>query len=325
MSDDCRCNREPKARSSRSSSRIGGGFLQRFSAAVMVVVVSACGGSEALAPVQDVGDVAARQPMGEVQSGDTLYSFAWRYGFDYREIAQWNGLGPPYRLQTGERLRLSPGGAAARGSAARAPTESAHVTAARPPARLADPAVAIPDPAPQRSASARPKTRPQPSTLTTTPKTRAQPTISAPATVASKDAVPPSPKPRSSDRQEPKRWYWPVKGKVVQRFNLARPGGQGIRIAASPDASVVAARGGKVVYVGGGLPGYGKLIIVKHAESLLTAYGYVDRALVKEGEQVKGGQAIATVASNGVDETPVLHFEVRRDGKPTDPLVFLSG
>lgn len=303
------CKRGAKAWSPRSFVRIG----ERASVGLLVFALSACGGSEALAPVQDAGDLAARQPMGEVQSGDTLYSFAWRYGSDYREIAQWNGLGPPYRVQAGERLRLSPGGAVTRPSTAPAPTESIHVAAARPPATLPDPAMVMPESTPRPIASSTSEKRPQP-------------TASTPVTVVSKATTPVAPKtPSSSDSRQAKRWYWPVEGKVVQRFNLARPGGQGIRIAASRDASIVAARGGKVVYVGGGLPGYGKLIIVKHSEDLLTAYGYLDRAFVKEGEQVEGGQAIATVAGNGADETTALHFEVRRDGKPTDPLVFLSG
>ena len=94
---------------------------------------------------------------------------------------------------------------------------------------------------------------------------------------------------------------------------------------AAPDAPVVAARDGKVVYLGGGLPGYGRLIIVKHSDDLLTAYGYLGRTFVMEGDKVRGGDVIAVVATGQNKSASQLHFEVRRKGQPTDPLDYISG
>lgn len=274
----------------------------------LALALAACGGNDALAPVQDGKDLSARQPSGEVQPGDTLYSFAWRYGFDYREIAEWNGLGAPYRVRAGDLLRLSPGGVTVRQPGTPAPVESGQVTVARAPAPIRG-ATSVP-PRPPLPASAAPRI--------SSPPPSAAPEHREPVRA-------PSPPKSVPVKRSPSGWYWPVKGKVAQGFDPGRPGGQGIRFATARNAPVAAARDGKVVYVGGGLPGYGKLIIVKHTEDLLTAYGYLGKTFVKEGEAVAGGQAIAIVTSSGTEGAPKLHFEIRRDGKPTDPLAFLSG
>ncbi len=120
----------------------------------------------------------------------------------------------------------------------------------------------------------------------------------------------------------PERWYWPAKGVLVPNRNTAGVG-DGINISAGLETPVFAASTGKVVYSGSGLTGYGKLIIVKHNDRYLSAYGYNNELLVKEGDLVKGGQRIATMGY-GPGKVPMLHFEIRRDGKPVKPLDYLK-
>jgi len=118
------------------------------------------------------------------------------------------------------------------------------------------------------------------------------------------------------------RWRWPLRGKVVQGFRPGDRTRQGIRIAGRPGQKVLAAEGGIVVYSDGGLKGYGNLVIVKHNGNYLSAYGFNRRLLVSEGVRVRRGQGIAEVgqASDGAYR---LHFEVRRNGAPVDPLKYL--
>jgi lipoprotein NlpD len=118
------------------------------------------------------------------------------------------------------------------------------------------------------------------------------------------------------------RWSWPVQGKVVSRFKAADPLRSGIKIAGSQGKQILSAESGKVVYSGSGLIGYGRLIIVKHNDKYLSAYGHNRKILVAEGEQVTKGQKIAEMGTSN-SGAPVLHFEIRRDGKPVDPLRLL--
>ena len=115
-------------------------------------------------------------------------------------------------------------------------------------------------------------------------------------------------------------WTWPARGRVVSGFGKGDRGG--IAIAGRRGQPVMAARDGRVVYTGSGLAGYGRLIIVKHSERLLTAYAHNDRLLVREGQTVRAGQKIAEMGSTGADRVK-LHFEVRRDGKPLNPMRYL--
>lgn len=117
-------------------------------------------------------------------------------------------------------------------------------------------------------------------------------------------------------------WLWPVGGKVLSRFDAASIGPKGIALAGNAGDAVRAARGGRVVYTGSSLVGYGQLVIIKHDDVYLSAYAHNSKLLVKEGEQVKAGQVIAEMGSSGTDRTQ-LHFEVRRNGDPIDPLQVL--
>ncbi|MEX0374333.1 peptidoglycan DD-metalloendopeptidase family protein [Spiribacter pallidus] len=127
---------------------------------------------------------------------------------------------------------------------------------------------------------------------------------------------------RSSAPSGPVAWQWPVEGQVVRRFNANALGKQGITIAAEPGTTVRAAGDGEVVYSGNGLRGYGNLVIVKHNERFLTAYGYNRTVLVSEGDRVSGGDAIARMGSAG-NHPGELHFEVREQGSPVNPTDYL--
>lgn len=119
----------------------------------------------------------------------------------------------------------------------------------------------------------------------------------------------------------PRRWQWPVEGRVLASFAPAK-GQKGLDIAGREGDPVHAAAAGKVVYAGGALKGYGQLVIIKHDEEYLTAYGHNARLLVREGAKVEAGEQVATMGL-GPENRPLLHFEIRRFGKPLDPLPLL--
>lgn len=150
-----------------------------------------------------------------------------------------------------------------------------------------------------------------------------QPPASASSPRKAKPAAPPVSSPaRSNARSGPIKWHWPIQGKVVRAFDAGEGVSNGIDIEGRRGQPVASAAGGVVVYAGGGLRGYGKLIIVKHNDTYLSAYGHNRVLLVKEGQTVKGGQVVAEVGANGA-EGEMLHFEIRRNGKPENPLDYL--
>lgn len=114
------------------------------------------------------------------------------------------------------------------------------------------------------------------------------------------------------------RWIWPTKGKTALGYKSDDPSRKGIKISGRLGQPVVAAESGKVVYAGSGLLGYGRLVIIKHTRNYLSAYGYNNRILVKEGQGVKKGERIAEMGRKGSSE-PMLHFEIRRNGTPVNP------
>jgi len=132
---------------------------------------------------------------------------------------------------------------------------------------------------------------------------------------------PPRPLPQIPAQPSPK-WTWPTGGRINVEFG-AKPGsGTGVLINGKTGQAIVAAASGRVVYAGGGLIGYGQLIILKHNDTYLSAYGYTASLLVKEGQEVKKGQRIATMGE-GPERKPRLHFEIRRNGQPVNPRQFL--
>lgn len=223
-------------------------------------------------------------PIYEVRRGDTLYSIAFRYGLDWRDVSSWNKIEAPYMIRPGQELRLSP----------------------PPPGR---PALAVPaesEPPPRESAADSSSADPPA-------------TIEPPQTSLAETQAPPDP--GVGRVVSGLRWQWPTTGVVLEGYDPAATR-RGIAIGGREGQSVVAAAKGEIVYSGTGLIGYGELIIVKHSETMLSAYGHNRRRLVEEGDRVGAGQTIAEMGRNERDEV-VLHFEIRRDGQPVDPLGFL--
>lgn len=194
----------------------------------------------------------------EVKRGDTLYSIAWRYGLDFRQLAKRNGIGAGYTIYPGQTLQLV--GTSAPASA-------------------------------------------------NTPTTVSNSSSRTPVNVA---ATPTRPMPRGA-------WRWPAAGAVIAKFGDANATGKGIAIGGAQGDPIVASADGKVVYAGSGLIGYGKIIIVKHSEEYLSAYGHNENIYVREGEQVKQGDRIASMG-RGPGNKPLLHFEIRINGDAVDPL-----
>lgn len=141
-----------------------------------------------------------------------------------------------------------------------------------------------------------------------------------PAPVAPKPVVPPKPAPGPANSGF--NWRWPAEGVVIGRFTSGDATKQGVDIAGANGQAVRASSDGVVVYSGGGLVGYGELIIIKHSESWLSAYGHNRKRLVNEGQNVKAGQQIAEMGRSGASRD-MLHFEIRYNGKPVDPLQYL--
>ncbi len=148
----------------------------------------------------------------------------------------------------------------------------------------------------------------------------------APTTTRSPVAKMPTIKPVITDKSTSvtgvTEWIWPAKGRIIRTYSPNNGLNKGIDIEGRLGESVHSAGAGTVVYSGDGLRGYGKLLIIKHDEIYLSAYAHNDKLLVKEGEKVKGNQKIAEIGSSGTDTTK-LHFEIRRKGKPVDPLKYL--
>lgn len=234
-----------------------------------------------------------------VKRGDTLYAIAFRLGVDFRELAARNGIKAPYTINVGQVLQTSMPKAVAS-------SKSSKTGGSRK--------VATTRTASSNSESSATKSKTTSGTATKSP---------APSARAAKQTQP-SKKASSSKSVEPNRpvsrWRWPSRGKVVRTF--ASNVHKGIDIAGSRGDPVTATAAGKVVYAGAGVTGYGSLIIVKHNDTYLSAYGHNEQLLVSEGSVVTVGQQIATMGSSGTNSVK-LHFELRRLGKPVDPLTLL--
>jgi lipoprotein NlpD len=251
-----------------------------------------------------------------VVRGDTLYGIAFRHGVDFRELARWNAIPSPYTIYPGQRLRLDDG--SARRSAATPPRAPRTRTPATPP---------VPD----RSLTQMPVhappggTRPPavaPPPVTTNP---SAPRSAAPAVPVAATPTPlPSPPPAlaSATPSGKVAWRWPASGQLVSRYTAGDPTRQGINIAGNSGQPVYAAAAGEVVYSGAGLIGYGELVIIKHSDEFLSAYGHNRKRLVAEGQRVTAGQQIAEMGRSGAARD-MLHFEIRRSGKPIDPMPLL--
>lgn len=258
---------------------------------VLILLASSLVGCRSAPPVPVVdrqtgsaSKVDTSGPVYVVKKGDTLYSIALDNGLYYRDVQAWNSLENPNIIQAGQSLRLSPPGDRPAGA------KTSPVTV--PPTVQAQPVVEQKPLGPAQP----PKAEVKPT----------QPPVTA-TTAAAAEAMP--------------GWAWPAKGKVVGAFGDGA-GGKGIDIAGNPGDPVMAVGEGKVVYVGSGLRGYGQMVIVKHENNYLTAYAHNRKLLVTEGQNVRQGQKIAEMGDSDADRVK-LHFEVRKQGKPVDPALYL--
>ena len=246
--------------------------------------LAGCFGGANYAPVVERQERISSVPAAHlVNRGETLYSIAWRYSLDFKGLARTNNIAPPYIIYPGQSLRL------------KTALSTALVTATPVSKGV------------QASDS-------QGVAKTTTLHKKPR---------ASRDN-------RGSDagfaldrNRYPFTWRWPAKGKMIRRYSSSSTMHKGIDIKGKLGDSVYAANSGKIVYAGSGLVGYGKLLIIKHDDHYLSAYGHNSKLLVSEGELVKVGQRIAKFGDTGTDKVK-LHFEIRKKGKPVNPLGLLS-
>jgi lipoprotein NlpD len=262
--------------------------LKLFVILIALLLIPSCT-SHFIAPVQDKSQHVINRPKTHVViPGDTLFSIAWRYGLKYEALAKHNGISAPYIIRPSQVIRLDVVG-----------THASQVAKG---------------PLNQRIVNVKPYSK-------------------------TGNKSPLSANKSHSGRQENKtekaiggankvhawaapQWRWPASGALISTFQGSNALNKGIDLGGKLGEPVLAAAAGQVVYSGSGLRGYGKLLIVKHSETFLSAYAHNDKLLVKEGDFVKAGHRIADMGSSGTDRVK-LHFEIRRDGMPVDPLKFL--
>lgn len=264
-----------------------------------------------------------------IQKGDTLISVALANGLDYRELAAWNNIANPNLIKLGEVLRLAPPGGVMVAS------PSAAAEQAQAGAAVATPLIITPAPSATPLANTE-KVKTEPKAVTVPYSEQAYAKLSAEAAaaattgaVATVAATPvttspaPTTAPAAATANDDVDWAWPIqpapKGKIVATFTDAN---KGVDISGTKGTAILASSPGKVVYSGAGLRGYGRLVIIKHNATWLSAYAHNEKILVAEGEEVKKGQKIAEMGSSDADQVK-LHFEIRKQGKPVDPLKFL--
>ena len=278
-----------------------------------------------------------------VKKGDTLYRIALEHGQDYRDVVAWNNITNPNAIKEGQVLRVAPPGAApaTAGEAVVAqPVVTTPVVESRPLDAPGKVTAATPPPVATEGLKREPRGGKEPySDEAYTRLNRAGETVAKAPVVAvdpkqepkpevQPEARPePKPEPKPESRPEPAAagpdevaWQWPSSGKVISSFSDS--GNKGVDFGGKAGDPVAAAADGKVVYVGTGIRGFGQLLIVKHNATFLSAYAHNRKILVAEGQQVRRGQKVAEMG-NTDSEIVKLHFEIRKQGKPTDPLAYL--
>jgi lipoprotein NlpD len=299
---------------------------------VLVLLLPVIGGcaSHAPAPVEDRVAPMAAKPVAPaapvtsdsriayhtVKKGETLYSIALDSGQDYKDVAAWNNLDNPNLIRIGQQLRVTPlengavavakpvissgpveikpAGTATAGTGINTETLKREPKGGKLPWSDEALATARPGDVMAKPAETRPETRPA-------------------------EPAPPE-KPVVAGAGDEVDWIWPVNGKLIAPY--AEGGGKGIDIAGKAGDPVLAAASGVVSYAGAGLRGYGNLVVLRHNATYLSVYAHNSKLLVKEKDTVVKGQKIAEMGSTDA-ESPRLHFEIRRQGKPADPQKFL--
>lgn len=251
----------------------------------------------------------------QVRRGDSLHAIAFNYALDWRDLAEWNGIRAPYTIYPEQQLRLSPAGprqASSPGEVVTRPAPQPAGAVSRDTATGGD--------TPDKDAGLRSV---QESPASATPAGQPAPPPAAEPVTEPAGTPPPQPGPaRAVPPGDPDRWQWPVEGRILSTFQANDPARNGIDIGGEEGQAVRAAAAGEVVYSGSGLIGYGELIIIKHSDRMLSAYAHNRRRLVAEGQWVAAGEHLAEMGRNDRNQ-PMLHFEIRVNGTPQDPLRYL--
>jgi lipoprotein NlpD len=238
--------------------------------------------SDYLAPLSERSSAPDWRPgTYHIKPGDTLYSIAWEFGLDYRDLAHWNRIRAPHKIIAGRQLRLT----APAGSGKAPKTKTA------------------------KAGNAQLKTSSRPASRKTISVTSRKKTSSSASSIGTTAAL----------QQGPIKWRWPSQGKIIATYSPHLGHNRGLNIAGKLKQPIKAAAAGRVVYAGDGLKAYGNMVIIKHSERYLSAYANNHTMLIREGQRVSAGESIATMGQR-IDGKTLLHFEIRRDGKPIDPL-----
>ena len=249
------------------------------------LLLQGCGGQASLAPVSN----HARQlkqssaTFHKVRRGETLYSIAFQHGKDYRSLARWNRISPPYTIFVGQKIRLK--GSKKRVARSTKSSKSSQV----------------------RKKSSKSTIKKSSKELKKNKKIEKKRLETASKKGFVKGRI---------------KWRWPSNGMIIKKFSKKSATRKGLDIAGRLGQTIKATAAGRIVYSGSGLRGYGRLIIIKHNERFLSAYAHNRKLFVKEGQTVKQGQKIAEMGRSGTDRVK-LHFEIRSDGNPVDPLRYL--
>ncbi len=315
--------------------------MPRLLLSIIVLLTLAACTSRYPAPVANLDETPRFVDSGRthrVNEGETLTVVAWIYELDVGALARANNMRETDPLTPGQILTVDLRGQPATARPVntgvvttapavvatgirRTPLESTPITRQSLPESTPLPQN---DPPPANTAPRQNGTPPPAITRTETapapaPRTEPAPTVVAPAPAP---ATPPPAPAVAVDPNAPIVWAWPARGNVIGRFSDSDPDSKGIKLGGNAGEPVLAAADGEVVYTGNGLLRYGELVIVKHNGHFLSAYAHNRVIDVKEGDRVSRGQKIAELGSTGIDRD-MLHFEIRLDGKPVDPLRYL--
>ncbi|MCD6048312.1 MAG: lysM domain protein [Gammaproteobacteria bacterium] len=262
-------------------------LLQKIILAGSVVILTACSSGTTAPVVNSWNSIDTTQTFHKVQAGETIYSIAWRYNVSDEDLIRWNNLQKPYYVRIGQSIRLTPPPGASTAATSTSTAQTIEPVPTFSPEQTS---------ANNTSLASKKTTSTKPAVTTSNAKTASQSTAAAPVEGSG-------------------GWSWPVKGKVEEAYG--QNGNKGLDIATPENTPVKAVQPGTVVYAGNSLRGYGNLTIIKQKGDIMTAYAQNSKLMIKEGQKVSSGQTIALSGRS-------LHFEVRKAGKPVDPLNYLA-
>ncbi|MRV74856.1 peptidoglycan DD-metalloendopeptidase family protein [Duganella sp. FT92W] len=264
------------------------------------------------APSEDASKARDERGLYTVKKGDTLIKIALEHGQSYTDIAAWNNLANPNDIKVDQVLRVLPPD---NGGVVIGKVEPPGNTTPKPEPVVARKTSPRGDKKPYTEGALADLQKPDSDKPERPEKAPVVASVAPPAA-----ATPAAPAVQLSAEDRELTWIWPSDGRIVATFDEGK--NKGIDIAGKAGQHVMAAGAGKVMYAGSGIRGYGNLVIVKHSNSLLSAYAHNRAILVKEGQSVSKGQLIAEMGDSDTDAVK-LHFEIRQQGKPVDPSKFL--